>query len=174
MIIRDFNLFSPTRGERYTVEEVLNKLLVRRNFNCTITVVPYAPVYGSDHDGHVHLEATTVASVWTDSVNCKLLADIPYHRTCMGKYTFGMWKSCPEGNEEPEYRKNPMVVSVKASLGDDNIVTVREDVISFDWEEAPYTEDKSKIAKIQNLIEEFLREAIVQLAFRQKFFEEAL
>ena len=167
-----FKIISPMRGEQYTVEDVLNKLLVRRTFDCSILVVPYESVYeyGSDHDGHVHFEAESVSSAWTNSVNCKLLANIPYHRSGEGSYSFGPWASRPESGEDPEYRKTPMTTSVTASLGDD----AAAETISFNWDMGLYPNgDDKEIDHIQDLLKKIVREAIVQMAFRGGFFEEA-
>lgn len=162
-----FKIVSPMRGERYTAEEVLGKLMVRQNFSCAILVTSYEGVYeyGSDHDGHIHLTAESVDSAWTESVNCKLLADIPFHRSGAGKYTFGSWESRSESGEDPEYRKNPMVVSVTASLNNE------EDTISFVWD-SRINNDDAEQDKVQDLLEKILREAIVQIVFSKGFPEE--
>lgn len=155
-----FKLISPTWGKQYTVGDVLNKLLERRNFEYSMDTVPYPVVYsyGYDYDGHIHLEAFSVPSAWTESVDCKLVADIPFHYSNAGKYTFGSWNSYADFPEDREtgYRQNKLPVIVTAILGNE------EDTIEFTWDFTAYNSEDPDLQNIQKLLLDILKSAIIQ------------
>ena len=155
----EFKFISPTRGEKYSISDVLDKLVQRRRFDCGISTVKYPPVYeyGNDYDGHIHIEATSVPSSWTDSIDCRLIADIPYHHSGSGAYSLGRWCSYPESGEKPPYMDNHLSVTVTA------IFNGEEESLSFIWQDDYYEEFPQ--SSVQKQILKITKEGILQVAF---------
>jgi len=155
----EFKFISPTRRERYSISDVLGKLLQRRHFDCEISTVKYPSVYeyGNDYDGHIHIEARSVPSSWTDSIDCRLVADIPYHRSGAGTFSVGRWCSYPESGENPPYMDNPLKATVTA------VFNGEEESLSFAWQDDYY--EKSPQSPIQKQILKIAKEGILQVAF---------
>jgi hypothetical protein len=123
MRIIDTNIESPTRGQYYTLVEVLSKGLQRAALTCKTLKVRLAHkcFYGS-RDYVVSVEELGPSkSLWTDSVNFSITADIPVHATKDGKLSIGFGCGCdkrhggffpsegpPDNPKWEEYKNSPL------------------------------------------------------------------
>jgi hypothetical protein len=147
----EFNLFSPTRGIKYILIDVLNKFLERRGFKASISVEKFETIYegGRDYDGCFNFEVSTLESQWTNSVDATLVARIPFHVNGDGKAIIGIHESFPMDGPRPEYYSEPCPVSITATVEGET------DTVSFDWQDTSLEHEKEIIISI-------LKEAIIR------------
>jgi len=92
------NLTSPTREEKYTVKDILQKGLDRAGITLDsfkLSLV-HTCFYGSK-DFFLHVEnLRCTESLWSDSVNFKIEGWIPLHATADGKLYVGFGCGCDE------------------------------------------------------------------------------
>ena len=155
--MRKLNIISPTRGESYTALDAVKKLFNRRNFKIIdLEVKDWPNTNGySDFDGNIYLEIETVPSQWTCSIDCRIKAVIPFHRSIPGAYGFGShYHATPEEED--------MTAVISAWLEDE---TRQEDEIQFVWDSG--TDDPDQ-RTIQSLLAEIAKEAIIKAVMDEK------
>jgi len=149
--MRKLNIMSPTREKNYTVLEAIKKILQRRSFkvlSLELKTFPSTNSY-SDIDGNIYLEIETMPSQWTCSIDCRIKAVIPFHRSIPGDYSFGS-----HYHDTPE--EEDMTTFIHAWL---DIETRQEDEIQFTWDSG--TEDPDQ-REIQIFLAKMVKEAIIK------------
>jgi len=167
--MRKLTLISPHRGENYTAADAVKKLLSRRNFDLMYLDINRweSPCPYEDFDGYISLEVGTLPSLWGDSIEARVNAQIPFHRTGEGRYSFG----CPfssrdsDSDTKPGYYQEPLCTVITAWLGDE------QDEVWFDWD--PYTEDPDQ-KEVQDLLVKVLKEALVLSIMEAECQEDSL
>ncbi len=118
MSLRNFNIISPTRGEAYTVEDGIRKLLERRNYALTFDLegVRLVECYQwnagtvGDGDYAIPFTANTLPSQWTDSADFSLSGLLFLHSSGAGKWSVGRASEATP-DQRPDYR-------IKKEVGD--------------------------------------------------------
>lgn len=158
--MRKLNIISPYREENYTALDAINKLLARRNFEVvSLDINRWESPYMQDFDGYIALDIQTMPSLWSDSIDARVVAQVPFHRTNEGAYTFGSYESrytdfphtC-----EPDYYKEARSTVITAWLEIDEGKT--EDEIWFNWDADTDDPDQKKV---QDLLIDVVKEVLV-------------
>ncbi len=157
--MRRLTIISPTRGEKYTVFEALNKLTERRNFEVLdLRIVRFESPYpiGGDFDGYVIFEARSLYPQMCHSLDVHVAAQIPFHCSGAGAFTWGEYGSMydyetTQGRSFPDYYLDSHSVIITAFLDDE------QDQVSFNWSHRP----KGEQAKIQSYLQTVVQIAIV-------------
>lgn len=148
-------LVSPTTGENYTANSLISKMWERRNFDASIVTkaIDWPAEYNSDWDGVAVAHFEAYESLWTNSINGKINAMIPYHVTGELRPELGYFGMYPQGDvEPPEYhdRELPVIFTGR--------VDGEEEVLQFDWR------DLSE--EIKKEILDLVKEALLRAVFR--------
>ena len=158
--MRTLNIISPYREENYTAADAVNKLLARRNFEVlSLDINRWKSPYMRDFDGYIALDIRTVPSLWTNSIEAHVVAQIPFHRTNEGAYTFGSYESRYTDypySRAPEYYKEARCTVINAWLatGDDKTT----DEIWFNWDVD--TDDPDQ-REVQDLLIDVVKEVLI-------------
>jgi len=117
------NIISPTRGELYTLVEILKKGFIRSEIVGEIDIrLLHQCFYGSKDFSVELFEFGASDSLWTESASFQINGLIPVHATNNGKLEFGFGCGCdvrhggqfpsdsdPDNPNWDEYKNNPAI-----------------------------------------------------------------
>jgi len=158
--MRKLNIVSPYRGANYTALDAVSKLLERRNFEVlSMDINRWESPYMRDFDGYIALDIQTMPSLWSDSIEAHVVAQIPFHRTNEGAYSFGDYGSRHSDypySRVPGYYKETRctIISAWLTTGEGKL----QDEIWFNWDAD--TDDLDQRA-VQELLVDVVKEVLV-------------
>jgi len=155
------NLVSPSRGEKYTIDEILQKGLERAGLIVEeIEVIDHKITWNRDVDLALHIVFHVSESQWCDSVNFKFNGVIPLHITPKGKISIS-YKAEGSSSINPAAPNKP--------TGDERVGKgiVSPCGIMYCWVDGE--KDKGVDIEIEKIIENPLFQKILNRLFAERF-----
>jgi len=155
------SIISPTRGEKYTIDEVLQKGLDRSGLILEeLEVIDWKITWNRDVDLALRLVFHVTPSCWGDSVNFKFDGVIPLHVTPKGKISIG-YKAEGSPCTHPAEPNKPVGDEIRGKG------ITQQSGILYCWIDGE--KDKGVDVKIEDVIDNPLFHEVLKRLFAERF-----